>query len=122
MRAIARGARLIVMDEPTAAPTRDEAERLMGIVATSPPMKPRRSLISHYLEELLSVCDEITVMRDGRIVRTNQASRKTPRSLVLAMIGRDLALRDPANAGAGSAPVALEARELRRAGALQDAR
>ncbi|MFZ0216975.1 MAG: sugar ABC transporter ATP-binding protein [Candidatus Dormiibacterota bacterium] len=121
MRAIARGARLIVMDEPTAALTRDEAERLMGIVRNLAADGTSVLLISHYLEELLSVCDEITVMRDGRIVRTNQASRETPRSLVLAMIGRDLALEYPAKSPApASAPVVLEARELRRAGALQD--
>ena len=70
MRAIARGARLIVMDEPTAALTRDEAERLLDIIRTLAAGGTSVLLVSHYLEELLSVCDGITVMRDGRIVQT----------------------------------------------------
>jgi len=121
MRAIARGARLIVMDEPTAALTRDESERLLRIIRKLAADGTSVLLISHYLEELLSVCDAITVMRDGRIVKTGQAREETARSLVQAMIGRDLALEYPAKSPAPvAAPVVLEAREIRRAGVMQD--
>jgi rhamnose transport system ATP-binding protein len=121
MRAIARGARLIVMDEPTAALTRDESARLLGIIRRLAADGTSVLLISHYLEELLSVCDAITVMRDGRIVKTGHAREETPQSLVKAMIGRDLALEYPAKSPApATAPVVLEARGISRTGVLQN--
>ncbi|HEY3726241.1 MAG TPA: sugar ABC transporter ATP-binding protein [Solirubrobacteraceae bacterium] len=121
LRAIARGARLIVMDEPTAALTRDEAERLLEIIRRLAADGTSVLLISHYLEELLSVCDTITVMRDGRIVRTGQAGEETPQSLVKAMIGRDLALEYPPQTPAPArSPVVLEARGINRAPVVHD--
>lgn len=121
MRAIARGARLIVMDEPTAALTQNETERLLEIIRKLAAEGTSVLLVSHYLEELLSVCDEITVMRDGAVVKTSPASAETPQSLVRAMIGRDLALEYPAKSPApGTAPAVLEAREIHRAPVLED--
>ena len=121
MRAIARGARLIVMDEPTAALTKDEAERLLDIIRTLAASGTSVLLISHYLEELLSVCEAITVMRDGRIVKTSPASEETPKTLVAAMIGHDVALEYPTKSPPpASAPVVLEARGIRREGVLHD--
>ncbi len=121
MRAIARGARLIVMDEPTAALTQDETERLLGIIRRLAAGGTSVLLVSHYLEELLSVCDQITVMRDGRIVKTSKASEETPQTLVRAMIGRDMALEYPAKSPApATAPVVLEARDINRTGVLKD--
>jgi rhamnose transport system ATP-binding protein len=121
MRAIARGARLIVMDEPTAALTKDEAERLLDIIRTLAASGTSVLLISHYLEELLSVCEAITVMRDGRIVKTSPASEETPKTLVTAMIGHDVALEyPPKSPPPASAPVVLEARGIEREGVLHD--
>ena len=121
MRAIARGARLIVMDEPTAALTKDEAERLLGIIRTLAASGTSVLLISHYLEDLLSVCESITVMRDGRIVKTSPASEETPKTLVTAMIGHDVALEyPPKSPPPPSAPVVLEARGIEREGVLHD--
>jgi rhamnose transport system ATP-binding protein len=121
MRAIARGARLIVMDEPTAALTKDEADRLLGIIRTLAASGTSVLLISHYLEELLSVCQAITVMRDGRIVKTSPASEETPNTLVTAMIGHDVALEYPSKSPPpASAPVVLEARGIEREGVLHD--
>jgi rhamnose transport system ATP-binding protein len=121
MRAIARGARLIVMDEPTAALTKDEAERLLNIIRTLAASGTSVLLISHYLEELLSVCEAITVMRDGRIVKTSPASEETPKTLVTAMIGHDVALEyPPKSPPPASAPVVLEARGIQREGVLHD--
>jgi rhamnose transport system ATP-binding protein len=121
MRAIARGARLIVMDEPTAALTKDEAERLLDIIRRLAASGTSVLLISHYLEELLSVCETITVMRDGRIVKTSPASEETPQTLVTAMIGYDVALEyPPKSVAAASAPVVLETRGIQREGVLHD--
>ncbi len=121
MRAIARDARLIVMDEPTAALTRDESERLLEIVRQLTAAGTSVLLISHYLDEVLAVCDEVTVMRDGQIVRTAPASEETPQKLVSAMVGRELTLEyPPRRPPAPDAAVVLEARGLRRTGALDD--
>jgi rhamnose transport system ATP-binding protein len=121
LRAIARSARVIVMDEPTAALTLDESERLMEIVRRLAGEGTTVLLISHYLEEVLSVCDTVTVMRNGHVVQTGPAAEETKDSLVSAMIGREMTLEYPANTPApDDAPVVLEARGLTRRGALDD--
>jgi len=121
MRAIARDARLVLMDEPTAALTRDESERLLEIVRTLAAGGTAVVLVSHYLEEVLTVADTVTVMRNGRLIRTAPAAQETPETLVAAMIGRELSLEfPPKEAPAADAPVVLEARGLTRGRALQD--
>jgi rhamnose transport system ATP-binding protein len=119
LRAIARDARLILMDEPTAALTVDETDRLLAIVRRLAEGGTSVVLVSHDLEEVLS--DTVTVMRDGQVVRTSPAADETPARLVSAMIGRDVDLSFPAKrAPAGDAPPVLEARGLARAGAIAD--
>jgi ABC-type sugar transport system ATPase subunit len=72
-RAMARDARLILMDEPTASLTADETERLLLIVRRLAAAGTAIVLVSHFLKEVLAVADVVTVMRDGRIVRTTPA-------------------------------------------------
>ena len=121
LRAIAREARLIVMDEPTAALTRDESERLLAYVRKLATSGTAILFISHYLEEVLSVCDTVTVMRNGRIVRTARAADESAQGLVQAMVGREVTLEYPdKRPPPESAPVVLEVEGLTRAGALED--
>jgi ABC-type sugar transport system ATPase subunit len=121
LRAIARDARLILMDEPTAALTVDETQRLLAIVRRLADDGTSVVLVSHDLEEVLSVADTVTVMRDGRLVRTSPAAEETPARLVTAMIGREVDLSFPAKRPpSGDAPLVLEARGLSRAGAIAD--
>ncbi len=121
LRAIARDARLILMDEPTAALTRDETELLLGIVRRLAASGTSILLISHYLDEVLDICDTVTVMRNGSLIRTAPARNETPESLVAAMIGRELSLIFPSKQPPpADAPVVLEARGLTRRGALED--
>jgi ABC-type sugar transport system ATPase subunit len=121
LRAIARDARLIVMDEPTAALTRNESERLMQIVRQLAAAGTSVILVSHYLDEVLDVCDTVTVMRNGRLIRTAAAATETTATLVAAMIGRELTLTFPSKQPpAPGAPVVLEARGLSRRGAIDD--
>ena len=95
LRAVARDARLIVMDEPTAALSSDEARQL--VVATRRMAAEGRTIIfvSHHLEEVLAVCDNISVLRDGQLVRTGVAAEETADSLVTSMIGRSLGSEYP---------------------------
>jgi rhamnose transport system ATP-binding protein len=121
MRAIARDARLIVMDEPTAALTRNESARLLGIIRQLAADGTSVLLVSHHLDEVLEVCSVVTVMRDGRIVRTGAAEDETPATLVNAMIGREMTLEyPPKRPPAADAGVVLEARGLTRSPALED--
>jgi ABC-type sugar transport system ATPase subunit len=121
LRAIARDARLLLMDEPTAALTRDETARLLETIRALAAGGTAVVLVSHYLEEVLSVCDTVTSMRNGRVIRTAPAKDETPETLVSAMIGRDLSLEFPPKAyPADDAPVVLEARGVTRGRELQD--
>jgi ABC-type sugar transport system ATPase subunit len=120
-RAIARDARLILMDEPTASLTADETERLLLIVRSLAAAGTAIVLVSHFLKEVLAVADDVTVMRDGRIVRTAPAREETEESLVAAMIGRRIELAFPERSSVlPDAPVVLAAEGLRRRGAIDD--
>jgi ABC-type sugar transport system ATPase subunit len=90
LRALARQARLIVMDEPTAALTGDEAEKLLEIVRRLRERGATIVFVSHFLEQVLSIADEVTVLRDGRLVQTTAADGQTAASLVTAMLGRPM--------------------------------
>ncbi|MBA3414782.1 MAG: sugar ABC transporter ATP-binding protein [Chloroflexia bacterium] len=119
LRAIARDARLILMDEPTASLTADETARLLEIVRRLAAGGTAVVLVSHFLAEVLAVATEVTTMRDGKLVRTAPTAEETEAGLVAAMIGRTIdsaypPRRPPAK---GAAPI-LRAEGLRRAGAL----
>jgi rhamnose transport system ATP-binding protein len=121
LRAIARNARLIVMDEPTAALTHDESERLLEIIRQLARGGTSIVFISHHLDEVLSACDVVTVMRDGNIVRTAPASEETEARLVAGMVGRELTLTFPRKQPPQpDAPVVIEARGLTRHAVLED--
>jgi ABC-type sugar transport system ATPase subunit len=77
--------------------------------------------ISHALQDVLDLCDEITVLRDGRVVRTTSAARETVDGLVQAMIGRSLeAVFPPRRPPAPDAPIVLSVRGLSTAGWVRD--
>ena len=121
LRAIARDARLLLMDEPTAALTRDETERLLDTVRSLAAGGTAVVLVSHYLEEVLTVCETVTSMRNGRLIRTSPSARETSETLVSAMIGRELSLEfPPKEPPLPEAPVVLEVRGLSRGRELQD--
>jgi ABC-type sugar transport system ATPase subunit len=121
LRAIARNARLILMDEPTASLTVDESERLLDIIRRLAAAGTSVVLVSHNLKEVLAVAETVTVMRDGKLVRTGPASQETPHSLVTAMIGRELELTFPSKKPPSKAArIVLEVRNLRRSRVIDD--
>lgn len=93
--ALARNARLIVMDEPTAALTVEETRKLHEIIRSLARSGKTVLLVSHFLREVLELADTISVLRDGRLVRTAPAAEETEDSLVQAMIGRSLVAQFP---------------------------
>jgi ABC-type sugar transport system ATPase subunit len=121
LRAIARNARLIVMDEPTAPLAADEAEQLHRLIRSLRAGGTTIVFVSHFLEEVLALADRITVMRDGLVVRTAEAADETVDSLVNAMLGRSLELTFPAKPTVDLAtPALLEARGLTAARRFMD--
>ncbi|MDR5699328.1 sugar ABC transporter ATP-binding protein [Agromyces aerolatus] len=90
LRAIARQAKVIVMDEPTARLATHEALALRSIVKRLRDRGTTIIYVSHFLEEVLDVSDEITILRDGRRVTTGPAHGQTATGLVEQMIGRSL--------------------------------
>lgn len=90
MRALARQARLVIMDEPTAALSGAEVAALHGIIRSLAAEGKSVLLISHFLTEVLDLSDTITTLRDGRLVRTVTASEATENSLIEGMLGHSL--------------------------------
>src|SRR3954447_18266672 len=90
LRALSRNADVIVMDEPTARLATHEAEALMSIFDRLRASGRTIVFVSHFLEEVLSVSDTVTVLRDGRVVDSGPAAGFTPGTLIAAMIGRSL--------------------------------
>jgi ABC-type sugar transport system ATPase subunit len=113
LRAIARDARLVIMDEPTSALTTDEADRLFQLVRHLRDRGTTIVYVSHFLPEVLALVDTVTVLRDGRLVQTGPASEETPDRLVTAMLGRSLDLTFPEKSSlADDAPVVLSVEKL----------
>jgi len=90
VKALTTNARVIVMDEPTAALTNTEVERLFGIVETLRARGNSVLFVSHRLEEIFAICQRVTVMRDGRHVLTQPIEELTVQSIIRAMVGRDM--------------------------------
>ena len=101
-RALSARARVIIMDEPTAALNEREAVRLLEIVRSLVAAKVSVLYVSHRLEEVFSIADRITVLRDGHHVVTERRSAITEQQVVSAMVGRELGHSTRPNRTVGS--------------------
>lgn len=120
LRAVAREVQLIVMDEPTAALPDDESARLIEIVRSLREQGTTIVYVSHFLDEVLSVADDVTVLRNGKLIRTAPAERETADSLVMAMLGREMSLTFPEKRfPSPEAPIIFSARNLSSAGSVK---
>jgi ribose transport system ATP-binding protein len=115
-KALVRHARLIVMDEPTAALTDRETDALFALIAKLKATGVAFVYISHRLEELPRIADRITVIRDGRAVETRATGALPQNEMIQLMVGRALEAHFPdLPAVAPDAPVRLAVRDLRAA-------
>jgi ribose transport system ATP-binding protein/L-arabinose transport system ATP-binding protein len=89
-KALTRDAALIAMDEPTASLSGAESEKLFSIIRDLTRHGVAILYVSHRLEEVLDLCDRITVLRDGRIVGQALRGHLDKRGLVRAIIGHDI--------------------------------
>ena len=123
LRALARDAKVVVLDEPTARLSAAEAEQLHAIGRSIAARGTAIIFISHFLDEVLETCDVITILRDGRVVRSGPAAAETATSLIEAMIGRSLEATFPDKRPVPpDAPDVLRVEGLTRRGAFADIR
>jgi rhamnose transport system ATP-binding protein len=118
-KALSADARVIVMDEPTAALTQTEVDRLFGVVETLRARGAAVLFISHRLDEVFALCQRVTVMRDGRHVVTASVEETTTQKLIHAMVGRDLDALFPKQIAEVGATV-LKVDRLTREGVFTD--
>jgi len=112
LRALCRNAKVIVMDEPTAALSRPDAEALYKVIRQLARGGTTVVLVSHFLNEVLGLADEVTILRDGHLVRTVPAAGQTEESLMAAMLGRPLDKTFPPKRPTADAPAVLSVRDL----------
>jgi rhamnose transport system ATP-binding protein len=118
-KAISLDARLLIMDEPTAALSGVEVERLFAVARSLRDEGRALVFISHRFDEVFALCDTVTVMRDGSYVDTRRIAETTPSDLVSLMVGRDVDDLFPKTPATVGEPV-LQVRGLNRAGVFHD--
>jgi rhamnose transport system ATP-binding protein len=118
-KALTANAQVIVMDEPTAALTTTEVERLFSIIETLRSRGSSVLFVSHRLDEIFAICQRVTVMRDGRHVLTSPIEDLTIQSIIRAMVGRDMDALFP-KVPADPGRVVLKVDRLTREGVFND--
>lgn len=94
-KAVSYNAKIVVLDEPTSSLTEEEVEHLFKIMNKLRDNGVALVYISHKMEEILRISDEVTIMRDGKWVATEHARDLTTDKIIKLMVGRDLTNRFP---------------------------
>ena len=118
-KALSLNANVLIMDEPTAALSRPEVERLFAIAERLRAANVAILFITHRLEEVFRLAQRITIMRDGAAVHFAETSAMTHDGIVAKMVGRDLASYYP-KADVAPGDIALAVRRLTRRGVFKD--
>ena len=118
-KAISTQANVIVMDEPTAALSSKEVERLFAVARNLRDQGCAVVFVSHRLDEVFALCDRITIMRDGSTVSTALISEMTEPEVIRAMVGRDVSELFP-KLETTVGDVVLSVRNLARDGQFED--
>lgn len=120
-KALSRKARIIVMDEPTAALTNREIDALFILIKRLKANGAGIIYISHRMEELPQIADRITVLRDGSVIETRKIADFPPNEIIRAMVGRPLDAHFPdLPAVPDDAPIVLDVQHLIRRPAVND--
>ncbi|MBI1347743.1 ATP-binding cassette domain-containing protein [bacterium] len=90
-RGLHSGARVLILDEPTSALSLPEARRLFELMRTLKSRGVSLIFISHFLEDVLTVCDRVTILRDGRKLLTDQSAKLNRRAIIEQMVGGETA-------------------------------
>lgn len=118
-KALLTDAKVIIMDEPTAALTEREIQKLFEVIASLKKEGVSIVYISHRMEEIFSICDRITVMRDGKTVDTKPIPETSFDEVVKKMVGRELTERFPKRV-ANLGKTVLEVKNFTRKGVFDN--
>ncbi|HEX7072306.1 MAG TPA: sugar ABC transporter ATP-binding protein, partial [Rhodothermales bacterium] len=118
--ALARPCRLLILDEPTAALTDPEIELLFDNVRRLKEQGVSILYISHRMEEILTICDSVTVLRDGNLVSTRSTTSVTIDEIVQQMVGRETVEAMDEHQARQPGEIALRVEGLRRGSELVD--
>ncbi|MGG4440832.1 sugar ABC transporter ATP-binding protein [Brevibacillus fortis] len=94
-KAVSYLSKVIIMDEPTSSLTGNEVEQLFAIIRELKSRGVAIIYISHKMEEILRIADDVTIMRDGKLIGTWRAAELTTDLIISKMVGRDLTQRFP---------------------------
>jgi general nucleoside transport system ATP-binding protein len=119
LKALYRGARILILDEPTAVLTPQEVEEFFNILRSMREQGKTIIIITHKLNEVLALSDNVTVMRDGKIVGSKTTSETKAAELARLMVGRDVLL-SVEKSTAQPKDVVLSVRNLRFGKRLDD--
>jgi ABC-type sugar transport system ATPase subunit len=119
-RALVRRSRIIVMDEPTASLSEHECQNLFRIVRDLSANGVTVAYVSHRLDEIIDLCDRVTVFRDGRVVGGIERAELSRPRLVEAIVGGALPSADVLSQTHAHGEVVLSVRGLRRGRAVHD--
>jgi simple sugar transport system ATP-binding protein len=112
LKALHRGARILILDEPTAVLTAQETEQLFAVLRRLRESGKTILIITHKLKEVLALCDQVTVMRQGRVVLECATQDATVTLLAEAMVGRKLKAPEGRGARNSAAPVRMQVQGL----------
>lgn len=93
LKLLYRNAKLLILDEPTAVLTPQEANSLFDVVRSLKAKGHSVVFITHKLHEVINVADRVTVLRDGKVIATVKTSETNPRELARMMVGREVVFR-----------------------------
>lgn len=94
-KAVSYNAKIIVLDEPTSSLTENEVKKLFSIVDELRKTGVSFVYISHKMDEVFQICDEVSVLRDGKMIMTKPIKETNMNELIAAMVGRSLEKRFP---------------------------
>ena len=94
-KAISYNAKIIVLDEPTSSLMTQEVEKLFEMIRMLKEQGISLVYISHKMDEIFEICDDISVLRDGKLVMTKRSDETNMNELISAMVGRSLENRFP---------------------------
>ena len=112
VRGLARPSGIVVLDEPTAALPEPDAQHLFAVLRTLRASGKSVIYVTHRLTELFGLADRVTVLRDGRRVRTAPIGAVTPQELVRDMIGREIGISESVHAARAHAQPLLAVKNL----------
>ena len=111
-RALSFNARIIIMDEPTAALSGSEVDRLLDIVRDVRAQQVSVIYVTHRLSEVFRICDRYTVLRDGEVVTSGEVAEVAEEDIIRSMVGREFSHLFKRRGDVAAGAVALQVEQL----------